>query len=242
MIDTHVHLDLFQNAMNVVSEVSRKNEFTLTVTTSPKAWILANKYFAKYPNIAVALGMHPENLKYKMDEIDLFISNITKTRFIGEIGIDGSYNNKDSLNAQKMFFSRAISECYLKGGKIISIHSRNASSSVLDILEKQSGTCKIILHWFTGSLKDVERALDIGCYFSINPAMFISKSGQRIISKLPLHRVVPESDGPFVNVDNKIVMPWEATRQVALGFMNIINVEQGTILEYFKKNLKSIMQ
>ena len=60
MIDFHCHLDLYPDALKLLPETARRNEFTLVVTTSPRAWLATSRVFAGYDNIKVALGMHPE--------------------------------------------------------------------------------------------------------------------------------------------------------------------------------------
>lgn len=41
------------------------------------------------------------------------------------------------------------------------------------------------------------KAIEIGCYFSINPGMLKTKSGLEIIKKVPLDRILVETDAPF---------------------------------------------
>ena len=55
-----------------------------------------------------------------------------------------------------------------------------------------------ILHWFSGPMRDLQRAIDTGCWFSVNPAMIRSQTGRSLIAAMPRERVVTESDGPFV--------------------------------------------
>ena len=90
MIDFHSHLDLYPNALSLLPRVARQNVFTLVVSTSPRAWLATSKVFAGYPNIKVALGLHPEIAVSKASEQDLLVSLVGQAEFIGEIGLDGS--------------------------------------------------------------------------------------------------------------------------------------------------------
>ena len=54
-----------------------------------------------------------------------------------------------------------------------------------------------VLHWFTGTEKEVLQAIDLGCWVSIGPAMLSSSSGRRIACLLPLNRAFSETDGTF---------------------------------------------
>lgn len=51
--------------------------------------------------------------------------------------------------------------------------SIRAAKAVLDHIEAYLPPTKgkVVLHWFTGSKADATRALELGCYFSINAAM-----------------------------------------------------------------------
>ncbi len=44
----------------------------------------------------------------------------------------------------------------------------------------------------------MERAIEIGCYFSVNPRMLETKSGVEVIKKIPYDRMLLETDAPFV--------------------------------------------
>ncbi|WP_278319612.1 TatD family hydrolase [Hespellia stercorisuis] len=54
-----------------------------------------------------------------------------------------------------------------------------------------------MLHWYSGSLHTLQDAINIGCYFSINHQMLLSKNGKGIVDALPLDRILIESDAPF---------------------------------------------
>lgn len=91
-------------------------------------------------------------------------------------------------------FKKIIEICN-SDNKILSVHSRKASTEVIDELEKFNG--KVIMHWFTGKKSDLDKAIKKGYFFSINSQMIRSKSGQDIISRIPVDRILIESDAPF---------------------------------------------
>ncbi|MGD9808536.1 MAG: Qat anti-phage system TatD family nuclease QatD [Deferribacterales bacterium] len=239
MIDFHTHLDLYTNALAILPKVNKCNLFTLAVTTSPRAWVMANKYFQPYKNIHVALGLHPENIINKQNEIDYFIKSIESTKYIGEIGIDGSSKNKHSLPKQESFFERVIAQSQKFKGKIFSIHSRGAAAKVLDILESYPNSGKYVLHWFTGTTKQLSKAIDMGCYFSAGPVMTQSKNGQQILNMIPKDRIVPESDGPFVRFNNDPIMPWDAIL-IKDYLCRQWQYTEKQVISVFRQNLKNI--
>ena len=54
-----------------------------------------------------------------------------------------------------------------------------------------------LMHWFTGSLSEARRAVEFGCFFSINPRMALSKNGALVLREIPPSRLLTESDAPF---------------------------------------------
>lgn len=143
--------------------------------------------------------------------MDLFDSLLAKTRFVGEIGLDGSPELRYTWERQETVFNHILEACSSLGGKIISIHSRRASSQVIDSLRMHPNCGIPIFHWFSGPLKDLKIAIDLGCWFSIGPQMVKSNNGIRICAEIPKDRVLPESDGPFVRIGKNTVFPWDTT-------------------------------
>lgn len=209
MIDLHSHLDLYKNALNLLPEVAKRNIFTLVVTTSPRAWVATSRVFSGYENIQVALGLHPEIVTQKKKERELLIDSILKTKFLGEIGLDGSHRFRKSYELQESILNDVLNECELQGGRIMSIHSRGAASRVLDFLEQYPKSGKAILHWFSGTISEVQRAILLGCWFSVGPAMLKGAKGLRILKELPIDKILPETDGPFVTQNNLPILPWQ---------------------------------
>ena len=239
MIDFHCHLDLYRNPLSVFEEAKKRNSFVLAVTTSPRAFIETSCHFKPVPNIMVAIGFHPELISSRLNERSLFIDNIEKCPMIGEVGIDGSIKNKDSLTIQRSIFEETIVKSNDCGGKIISIHSRGATSDVLRVLERNHGKSVPVLHWFTGSQKELDWAISIGCWFSINPNMCITKSGIKTIARIPIDRILPETDAPFVQKNGVPYMPWDNT--VTSYLSNYYNMQFDDMKAQLHNNLKTLL-
>ena len=96
-----------------------------------------------------------------------------------------------------------------------------------------------ILHWFTGTMGELKRAVEMGCYFSINPRMFKTKSGIEIIKKIPIECVLLESDAPFT-------MPLkhssELKKVLNREIETISNIIGYDVLNTIKNNQKSIFK
>jgi TatD DNase family protein len=184
--------------------------------------------------------MHPEIVGKKAEERALLISCIAQARFVGEVGLDGSFQHKANIALQESILRDLLSECERVGGRILSIHSRNAASRVLDLLEQHCQRSIPVLHWFSGTVQETRRAVDMGCWFSVGPSMIRGAKGRAILSELPIERVLSETDGPFGINSSRPFMPWEA-----LSIAEIVASTWGTTQEgvcsQVKRNLASLL-
>ena len=211
MIDFHCHLDLYKDPLSILPEVEKRCEFVLAVTTSPRAWATTSIKFKHISTVRTAIGLHPEILLNRIDELKALLNGVKLNRFIGEVGIDGSHQYSGSLDLQKKVFHEILLESEQCGGRILSIHSRNAATEVLDIIERHCSKSIPIMHWFSGSFDELERAKELGVWFSINPIMTFSDKGVDVISRLPLSSILPETDGPFTQKNGVPYMPWDTS-------------------------------
>lgn len=210
MIDFHCHLDLYPGALQLLSEVEKRNRFTLAVTTSPRAFLATSRVFAGRRGIHVGLGLHPEVALAKVAELDQLVALVRQAPLVGEIGLDGSPRFRSSLPTQRRIFEAVLDECQAQGGRIISIHSRGAEAEVIAALAHRPGAGTPVLHWFSGSQSELQTALKLGAWFSVGPAMLRAAKGRNLAALMPPHRVLPESDGPFTQTQGAPLMPWQA--------------------------------
>lgn len=241
MIDLHSHLDLYPDGLALAQEVNRRNEFTLVVTTSPRAYRATSRVFLGLRNIEVGLGLHPEVAVAKQGELDDLVEGIAKARFIGEIGMDASPRFRGSLSVQEPIFRAALSECGRHPGKVMSIHSRRAERRVVELLATTKHAGVPLLHWFSGALVELENAIRIGCWFSIGPAMLESEKGRALVARMPLNRVLPETDGPFASAGGRPLHPWDAW-SVREPLAKIWGVPVDEVAEQLRQNLHRLRQ
>jgi len=241
VIDFHCHLDLYPDALSILPEVARRNEFTLAVTTSPRAWQATSRVFAGYNNIHVALGMHPEVVAQKFNERDLLLSSIKSSRFIGEVGVDGSPQHMNTLDQQTTLFRDVLVECESTGGKIISIHSRNAAGRVLMLLRENNKVSIPVLHWFSGTQVELRRAIELGCWFSVGPAMLTGAKGLRLVAEMPPDRILSETDGPFAQKNFRPLLPWQAF-DIVDNLAALWKIDRNEVGLQLRRNLHTLLQ
>lgn len=211
MIDFHCHLDLYRAPHEIADEAQRIGVGVLSVTTTPSAWPGTSRLAVGRSTIKTALGLHPQLASERKQEIRLFDRYLPETKFVGEVGLDGSPEHRSSWSDQAAVFDHVLRSCEEAGNRIVSIHSRRAVRPVLETLNKFGGIRAPILHWFSGTLVEVRRAADQGCWFSVGPAMLAGVKGRALVREMPRDRVLLETDGPFAQVRRNPLRPWDVT-------------------------------
>lgn len=185
--------------------------YVLSVTTTPSAWVKTSAIGKEARRVRTALGLHPQLAHLRFSELPLFDQLFPQTDYVGEIGLDGSPEFKEHWERQILVFDHILGRCAQAGGRVMSIHSRRAASAVLKRLEAMPEAGTPILHWFSGTRKELGRAIDQGCWFSVGPAMLSSQKGRELADAMPRQRVLTETDGPFAQIDGRSAMPWDAS-------------------------------
>jgi TatD DNase family protein len=214
VIDFHCHLDLYPNPATIRDECVKRGLYVLSVTTTPSAWKGTSALADHTAHIRTALGFHPQLAHQRRNELPLFDALLPETRYVGEIGLDGDAQFRRYWDSQVSVFEYVLMKCCAAGGRIMSLHSRRASGAVLDYIEKFPDAGTPILHWFSGNFRDLDRAINLGCWFSVGPAMLASKNGRALAARMPLERVLTESDGPFAQINGNSLNPWDVENAI----------------------------
>ena len=158
---------------------------------------------------------------------------------MGEIGLDGGKEFKIHWETQLKVFRHILRSSAKSGGKILSIHSRMSANAVLDELSQVNDNLPI-LHWFSGTKQQLKRAIEMGCYFSVGPAMLSSKKGYELVQIMPIEKILVETDGPFGNFKTQALFPWNANITIAiLADMWGMNLSEAESM--LKQNLFSLV-
>ncbi|HBK86434.1 MAG TPA: hydrolase TatD [Firmicutes bacterium] len=211
LVDCHFHLDLFNDPVKVADEIEAAGIEVIAVTNTPSVFKATQTLAASCRNINASLGLHPQLAATRGSELPLMEDLIKETRFIGEVGLDYTTNNEREVKLQRKVFERILQICASGGSKILNVHSRRATNDVITMIGP-SYPGKIILHWFSGSLRDLTKAMDYGMYLSANISMIKSVKGQSLIKHMNPDLVVTETDGPFVRVGHAPAMPTEVIK------------------------------
>lgn len=241
IIDTHCHIDMYPNPIAILNECEKRGVTVISMTNLPSHFELGLNHFKNKKRVRQALGFHPLIIKkYDQKEISKFELFINHTSFIGEIGLDFSREGLPSKEIQLQIFSKLLSvikNC--SSNKILSLHSRGAEKEVLAKLI-ENNIDYAIFHWYSGSIATIEEILNAGYYFSINTSMIKSKKGKEIIGKIPLNRLLVESDGPFIDTKSNPINPFdliEVYNYIGLAY----NIPLQRALDLVKNNFYYLM-
>jgi TatD DNase family protein len=210
MLDSHCHLDRYEDPVAVAREADARNTFVVAVTNLPSHFAAGLSHTRSLKRVRLALGLHPLAVADHEKELPLFAELISKTSFVGEVGLDFSRAGKATMEQQVRSF-RVVARHLACTPKVVSLHSRGAESAVLDIL-REHGIRGTVFHWYSGPLRTLEEIVEAGHSLSINPAMTVSVKGQEIIRRIPKDRALTETDGPYVQIDGQPARPWDIIR------------------------------
>lgn len=244
LIDFHCHLDLYPNPHAVALEAAARGVYVLSVTTTPSAFKGTLDLAPANSRIRTALGLHPELAIQRAHELPLFEKLLPQTAYVGEVGLDGSRQHRKTLDHQARILMDILVMCARAGGKTISLHSREARPRLLELLSIEPLAGTPVLHWFTGSAKEIAQAEELGCWFSVGPAMLANERGRQALSLMSRNRIIPETDGPFTENKGRVLMPWDAmTIEETLGNIWEESLEdvRRTLIDNFRQlvNLRS---
>jgi TatD DNase family protein len=137
------------------------------------------------------VGCHPGLVRaQKAFGLDRFAELVARAAFVSEVGLDGESRVPMALQQATL---DAILRSLQSSPRITSLHSFQASEQVVTALESRP-IVGAVLHWWLGDAQQTVRALDLGCFFSIN-ASSVRRSD--LLELIPLDRVLTETDHPF---------------------------------------------
>ncbi len=197
-IDTHCHLtDDYEGGIDaVIGRAKTANVGALVcATANPQDFKSALDIADKHDNIYVTIGIHPEYTSEKPQNwLTDSILNHEKVIGIGEIGLDYHYNS-NNRKEQILLFEQQLQIAF-KHNMPVAIHTRDAEEDTISILtDKYHG----VMHCFTSSWDLAKVMLNRGFYFSASGIITFknSKTVRETFAKIPIDRIVIETDSPY---------------------------------------------
>ena len=207
MIDTHCHLDMLKTEEDLKESIE-KVDYLLTIGCDKEEISKAINLANKYDNVFASIGFHPYDVNDISDEDLQWLKELAqkeeKVVAIGECGLD-YYRDYTPVDKQKYFFERQI-EIAKELNLPLIVHSREAPRDTEKILEKYAPyPASGIIHCFGGDMQMMEKCIDLGFYISFAGNITYPKAEnlRKVAKKVPLDRLLLETDSPFLAPQKK---------------------------------------
>jgi len=184
-VDLHAHID-------VSIAPTELRQLGAVVFCATRSLDEADAALARHDEQAVwGVGCHPGLVgAHKAFERGRFAELMQRTAFVSEVGLDSG--SRVPMSTQQATLATMLTELQ-DSPRITSLHSYQATDLVLAALEARpiKGT---VLHWWLGDSSQTVRAIDLGCFFSVNAS---SVRRTDLLDIIPLDRLLTETDHPF---------------------------------------------
>ena len=207
--DVHCHLNHEDFAADC-EEVAQRAQDAGVQTIINVGWDLPSSKAAlnlaqKREGFWAVVGVHPHDASGVGEGLEaelIALAQHPKVLAIGEIGLDYHYNYSPKAVQQEVFKRQLALANKLELPVVI--HSREADGDTLAILDEYKPT-RCLLHCFGGSWETAQLALERGYYFSFGgPVTFKNaKRPVEVVGKLPLDRIMVETDAPYLAPEPK---------------------------------------
>ena len=179
MHDAHFHLDTTGQLPHFGLKRGIIN------THNEESYLRACKYRSK--TLLVSFGLHPW---YQYESVQNYMQFYQACDVIGEIGMDCVWTQR-SLEEQRTLFIKQL-QIAQQLFKPVILHTKGCEAEIADYISHYPNT--YLIHWYS-SMNDIEKFINLDCYFSIGPSVVHDKAVQQCAIKVPLDRILIESDG-----------------------------------------------
>ncbi|MEX2641453.1 MAG: TatD family hydrolase [Balneolales bacterium] len=205
MTDTHCHLYLNEFQEDLEQVLDRAVTAGVRQIFMPAITLGSFTAMQKMQHPGIGFfcmaGIHPcEITSGNADDLSRLqdLASTGQCAGIGETGLD-YYRSKEFMAEQK---TSLIRHCEIAKAvkKPVILHNRNSTSDLLDIVEQQQdGHLTGIWHCFNGSEEEGKRAIDLNLYLGIGGILTFKNAGvDKTVKDLPLHRLLLETDAPYL--------------------------------------------
>ena len=156
----------------------------------------------RYPEVFATVGVHPHGvtaLTPRDLEVLTHLAAHPKVVAVGEIGLD-FYRRRSPEKVQEHWFREQLAWAH-KLGKIVVIHTRDATDATLKVLREDRRHLRGgVMHCFLGNLDEARAFLDLGFYLSFSGVLTFPKAEplRQMVRQLPRDRILVETDSPYL--------------------------------------------
>lgn len=138
-----------------------------------------------------SMGIHPFDADIVDQQFGSSYEDLIKdANLIGEIGMDACWCDTPFEDQERAFvMSLDLAKKY---NKPIILHTKMMEARIYEILKDYD--LDMVIHWYSCD-KYVREFIDLGCHFTVGPAIFVDENVRNMVKLLPLDRILVETDG-----------------------------------------------
>ncbi len=205
LLDSHAHLtdpSLWDQKDPLLENAKKAHvDYIVNIATDLFSLEKSLSLSSSNPNVATAASTTPHDVEKEGENNFPTFQQAAKAKklcAIGETGLDYFYLHS-SKEKQKAFFIRYLHLAEEYNLPII-LHCREAFSDLFEILTSEYTSSLAILHCFSGTMHDAEKALSKGYFLSFSGVITYPKNSslREVVKETPLHQMLLETDAPYL--------------------------------------------
>jgi TatD DNase family protein len=224
----HLHLSAYDEDRDaVISRMRERGIGAITVGTNGRSSEDAIALAEREEGIYAAAGFHPSHITggedeyekldaqpYSIDRLRMIAKSSPRVVAIGEAGIDETYiKDDDPDRARRAADQRSMFRDHIRVASELDlpliVHTRGAFREIAEVLSDEAckgHSCRAVIHCFTGSWEEASMLLELGFMISFTGIVTFkprksddpAKSVLRIIERMPIDRMMVETDAPWL--------------------------------------------
>ena len=203
-IDTHCHLDILESTPeeSIIEAKQAGVQRMVTIAVDEPSLDFVSSTVQKFPSVYGSVGFHPHDASKLttslLKKIRQLAEEQNKLIAIGEIGLDYHYMNSPAEIQQQAF--RKQLQLSVELNLPVILHSREAETDTMKILQEFPVPSLGVAHSFTSSIEMAKILVDMGWSLGINGIVTFKNAEdlQEVVRWLPLEHLLLETDSPFL--------------------------------------------
>lgn len=142
-------------------------------------------------------GVHPHEAKLGIDGLEALLDHPACVA-VGECGFDFHYDHSPR-DAQRAVFAAQVALAHERDLALV-IHTREAWTETLELLDVEGTPARTVFHCFTGGPDEADECLARGAYLSFSGIVSFPSAVdvQAAAARTPLDRLLVETDSPYL--------------------------------------------
>lgn len=196
LVDAHVHVDGYGEAWpQARAEIRRHDIVSLAVSMDVESYRATVALSREEPSIIPSFGIHPWNAPgwaHRLHELEALVE---EAPMLGEVGLDRRFVKDASAYGPQEEVFTFFMDAARRTGKILNVHTSGAEALIAASMT-DGGAPLAVVHWYNGPMRPFTALADLGVYFSVGVEVFRSERIARIARRVPLERLLSETDNP----------------------------------------------